>query len=442
MDFGVFLQVAETVFPFLACIELNSQGDPLLYPRIDEVLETIRHHNCDVKVQTNGTLFTKKNVDFLASMHGEVNLSIDAVGEKFDEVRKGGIWSKAEPGICALLTKRDPERLTVGFYPTVTARTVDQVLPVVKWAAAHGVDRVAFHRYAPLPDGWSIERSASDEDLAKARTSLLTWLDRNPGGMTIFFDGEQLNKTLIRPRRLYFASPEKEEYRAKFNYHETYPLEAGNPEYICTTPNGYIEIGLDGQISACCRSQDVSLGYATSVEQFAEAWFGYNYALLRNSLKRSNCDDFPLAQCEGCIAFYAPGTLKGRKAMSYADDLSDRKDGLHFPVKGKVEATKGKIVIDRIRQVRGAVFVGTASSAGMLPREPELTENGVAFAPAAGVDNLQPGQFYIGGSNVFFSTLDMSDPTLNGRTYALETSRRSKKRFANWQSQMVRQPSA
>src|SRR5947207_2111751 len=107
MDRATFEAVAETVFPVLMAVELNSQGDPLLHPDIAIVLQRIKEHLCDLKVQTNGTLFSDNLISLLVEHHGTVMLSLDAVGPKFDEVRRGGVWSKAEPGLTQFLAARD-----------------------------------------------------------------------------------------------------------------------------------------------------------------------------------------------------------------------------------------------------------------------------------------------------------------------------------------------
>jgi len=65
MDIRRVEAVAKTLFPVIAEVELNSQGDPLLHPKIARVLELIEHHRCDLKVQTNGTLFTDRVIDLL-----------------------------------------------------------------------------------------------------------------------------------------------------------------------------------------------------------------------------------------------------------------------------------------------------------------------------------------------------------------------------------------
>jgi MoaA/NifB/PqqE/SkfB family radical SAM enzyme len=419
MEFATFKAVAETLFPFLVSVELNSQGDPLLYPQIDEVLDAIRRHDCDVKVQTNGTLFTSKNIALLASMFGEVNISLDAVGAKFDEVRQGGVWAKAEPGILSLLRERDPARLAVGLYPTVTRRTIGEVLPIVEWAARHDVDLVAFHRYVPIAFGITIERCPTDEELGDARDVLRRWLQDTGDALTVVFDGEHLNSTPRPARRYLHASAAKQQYRTSSpHYHApSYPTESGtessDPDHVCTAPNSYVEIGLEGQISACCRSQEIALGYATSVERFADTWFGDNYARVRSSLKRTADGELPLPCCEGCMACYAPKALKGRTAMSYEGTLSDRADGLRL-------VTEGDIVIDRIGHMRNDIFWGTALPPGIRPSEFVLVERNIEFARAHSLEAVRPGHFFLMGRKVYFSTPDGSDPRRKARIYSLK----------------------
>src|ERR1700733_14150787 len=192
MTVETFDSIARTIFPFLRTVELNSQGDPLLHPEIDYVLETIRNYDCDVKVQTNGTLFTRSNIDLLTAICGEVNISLDAVGSKFDEVRKGGVWFKAEAGIKSLLAQRDPERLAISLYPTVTKRTAGEAINILDWAAKHNVDSVNFHCYQPLPKDWSFEEAPTETELHELRSALSAWISAG-GLMEVRLDGDLLS---------------------------------------------------------------------------------------------------------------------------------------------------------------------------------------------------------------------------------------------------------
>lgn len=180
MEFDAFRGVAETLFPIVAQVELNSQGDPLLHPRIAEVLSAIEAHKCEVKIQHNGTLLADEMIDLLLRQHGEIMLSLDAVGDRLDEVRAGAVWRKAEPGLERLLRERDPERLSIGVYPTVTKRSLGDARAIAEWALAHDVDQVVYHRYNPIQD--SSEQAPDDAEYARLKDELRRWcVDRRAG---------------------------------------------------------------------------------------------------------------------------------------------------------------------------------------------------------------------------------------------------------------------
>jgi hypothetical protein len=80
-------------------------------------------------------------------------------------------------------------------------------------------------------------------------------------------------------------------------------MAGANRTKICSSPDRYVEIGIDGQISTCCRAHDVALGYATSVEEFADVWLGKNYDKIRRSLDRDSRDPLSLPNCEPCLRF-------------------------------------------------------------------------------------------------------------------------------------------
>lgn len=188
MELSTFYSVAKTIFPFIVQVELNSQGDPLLHPEIEKVLAIIAAHNCQIKVQTNGTLFTDRIIELLVKQHGTVMLSLDAVGPRFDEVRRGGNWSKAEPQIKKFLRARDPRRLRVGVYPTITRRTLPEVLNILGWCMEMKIDEVSYHRYSPIQN--SFEEEPSCEELKAARGKIGEWVEKNRPSMKIVFDGD------------------------------------------------------------------------------------------------------------------------------------------------------------------------------------------------------------------------------------------------------------
>jgi len=399
----------------MAEVELNSQGDPLLYPQIERVLEVIAKHRCELTVQTNGTLFTNRIIDLLTQQVGIVNLSLDAVGPRFDEVRRGGIWSKAQPGLEKLLDRRDPEALTIGIYPTVTRRTVGDALAILRWADEHDIDEIAFHRYIPIVN--SFEEAPTAEELRRLSDQLGEWAAAHPNRMKISLDGNFLSRHWRR-RRIRVAHPLKKKFRGAIAglMAPTEPeMDVADAIVICATPDHYVEIGLDGQISACCRAQDVPLGFATSPEAFAKAWFGNNYRAIRASLMRGAQGPFPLPNCEGCIAEFAPRSLAGRRAVDYAREpqSESRLDYDDWP----------EYAIEVIQKEQGYCHIAMMPPGMNLP-EYRLFEGGVPLGPEDALhDDIRRsgnGRYSLWGRAVYFAASDNSDARYNGRSYVLK----------------------
>lgn len=417
MSLKTFEAVAETIFPFLSVVELNSQGDPLLHPNIETVLARIAEHRCDIKVQHNGTLLSDRIVDLLLRQHGTIMLSLDAVGSKFDDVRRGGVWAKAEPGLIRLLSRRDPNRLSVGVYPTLTRRTIGEAIKVIKWSAEQGVDVVAFHRYVPV--NGSFEQSPSDLDYQTVKEELMVWSARNHDPVRILFESECLNLEAPTLGQYEPASLEKAAIHAEFIIGSwNFPTENDNPQadplLSCTAPRDYVEIGLEGQIAACCRSQDVPLGYATSVESFADAWLGINYNKIRASLGRDATGPYPLPNCEGCMKFFAPKLAGERKAVDYVDGRGAN-GGLVFDQAGEIR-------IEEIRKESGHCYIAIIPP-GLNASAFSLWEDDHRLGPGGTLhDEIRRhgnGRYHVGARSVYFSTSDGSDAQRNQRIYAL-----------------------
>lgn len=416
MQLRTFEDVAATIFPFLSVVELNSQGDPLLHPQIEQILSRIAAYRCDVKIQHNGTLLSDRLIGLLLEQCGTIMLSLDAVGPKFDEVRRGGVWAKAYPGLKRLLSERDPKRLAVGVYPTLTERTVGEAIPIADWCADHGADEVVFHRYVPIQNSW--EKAPSEEAYQKAVEGLRQWCRRRNDAVRVLFESEVLNRDEPKSRRVEHLDIGKALALADYPF-PSFPtgrdtLE-GDPMVTCTAPRDYIEIGLEGQISACCRAQDVALGRATSVESFADAWLGSNYAGIRQSLRRGAEGSFPLPNCEGCVKFYAPREAGARKAVDYAKPAIGKAERMSFKL-------SDGLVLEPIQKEQGLCHIAKLPP-GLETAELDLWEDGTLMAlpgsTHADIRDYGRGRCVFTGSNLYFSTSDGTDARRNQRIYAL-----------------------
>lgn len=418
MPLDLFEAVAATLFPVLTEVELNSQGDPLLYAHIERVIERINDHKCELRVQTNGTLFSDRITTLLQQAFGTVMLSLDAVGARFDEVRKGGVWEKAEPQLLKFLRSRDPRRLRVGLYPTVTRRTLQDMVNVVHFAADNSIESVFFHRYAPIAN--SFEEEPTPDELARAHEQLRAWLATNGDSVEVEVDGVRLNSSQWSPPRKQVASPTKQRLRAlvEATGGRTYPMDAdmsgANRRKLCSSPDRYVEIGLAGQMSVCCRAQDIALAYATSVEEFADAWFGTNYEKIRRSLDRDHDGPLPLPNCESCLRFFAPQAAT-RKALTYVGSDLDHPSALDL---NSVRMWR----IDMIQRYRGhsyAFRLQPGIDLGRYELWEDQTKLGPGGSPPLEISDSGLGRYAIVDRHLIFSSSDNSDARKNGRLYSL-----------------------
>ncbi|MEO1135262.1 MAG: radical SAM protein [Pseudomonadota bacterium] len=409
--------VAETLFPILSQVELNSQGDPLLHPRIESILGLIEKHRCEVKVQHNGTLLSDKLIDILFRHYGTIMLSLDAVGDRLDVVRAGASWQKAKPGLDRLLAERDPSRLSIGVYPTLTKRTMADAVGVAQWALEKNVDHVVYHRYNPIQN--SFEESPSEAEYADMRDTLRRWCEETGDQIWIQFEGETLNGVKPADKRTQFSDIGKHvamQESAKVMFPISKSLAGADPFAICASPDEYVEIGLDGQISACCRSQDVGLGLATSVENFAAAWFGRNYHVIRKSLRRGSLEPYPLPNCEGCVKFFAPDEARDRASVNYRE-LNAQEEDMRLRT-----AVDDVVALETIQREQGHCHI-VVFPVGLEADDYVLFEDDKPIGPSDTLhDEIRKeghGRYHLGATSIYFSTSDGTDARRNGRVYTL-----------------------
>lgn len=327
MSFALFQNIAETLFPFAYEVELNSRGEPLLYPQIDKVFEAFRTHQCAYRVQHNGTLLNDRVVEQLTDNYGVVSLSIDAVSPLFEQVRRHGSWEKVEAGLKNLAAKRDPARTLMTFYPTITERTVCEMLPIVRWAHEHGVDAVVFHDYNPITG--SIE-SLPDQNLKKAQLEAITnFLQKEGSDLRVQTDSYIVHMGNM-PTRAPHPSPIKGKHKLLYLNYPTDPEHrASHPRILCPAVWQSINIGLEGLVTPCCRTNDLPFGRADSVEAFTQTWLGPQFTLMRRLLQRSDGKvRLPMQTCLDCTEYYAPQTAKRSTCVPYEKNVSDDPDAM------------------------------------------------------------------------------------------------------------------
>ncbi|MGE3624308.1 MAG: radical SAM/SPASM domain-containing protein [Bdellovibrionales bacterium] len=413
MDIEIFRQIAETTFPFLTEVELNSLGDPLFYPDIEEVLDTIIAHKCAYRIQHNGTLLTDNIIERLTRSAGMVSLSIDAVGPLFDQVRRNGIWEKASPGLSKLAASRDPKRVIIWIYPTVTQRTIGNLLDIVVWAHENNMDCVAFHDYDPIENSFEAVPDKAEKERQFEKIS--NFLVKQNSRLRVLDDSRTIYMGIGALQRE-MPSAQKARYGV---YGFNFPVEDGpsgsRQKELCPVPWQSFGIDIEGQINMCCRSQLFPFGSATSVESFADVWLGRNLTKLRQSLTRGSEEALPLLPCGPCVHKFAPKAAKKKRSISYKNNVSIDQNG--FVEEGS------KLVLTFLRR-ENPLCPGYQASLplGFDPEAYELMENGIPLGPLSSHSDTiteGKGRYCFKGNTLYFSSSDNSDPLRNNRHYEL-----------------------
>jgi len=293
MDPHVFRQVADTLFPLLVTVELNSRGEPLLHPQMPEMLETILDHGIFLRVQTNGTQFTDRRLALLARQTGEVSVSIDATGALFEHARAGARWEQVDRGVRDLLAARERDRLGVSLYPTLTGRTIEGAEALLAWAMEIGVDRVDFHQYDPIEA--SAEARPTPAQLEALRAHAASRDPAHPIEIRLDYEVVKPGTPPLLPTPIQQRHP---------NIPRRADADGAHPVYTCMAPVQLVDIDLDGGVCVCCFLQERRLGNALTPEAFADCWFGAEYRAVRASLERASATGPLYETCRGCVARY------------------------------------------------------------------------------------------------------------------------------------------
>lgn len=406
-------QVIATVLPFTAEVSLNSWGEPFIYPHIEHVLDAVRRHRCKIFMHTNGTVLDERKLELLVANFGRISFSIDAVGALFEQLRCNGKWETVDANMRWVLARRDPARLQVLIEPTLSASNLDSVLDTVAWADEVGLDMINFRLYQPFALGTEIP--VTREEALPRLSEAAIYLRERGSRVRLHFNDYVA----------YYGDPPQPSYptTAKSRLAEMpsyqYPVPRRQPgahsHDLCRAPFEGLDIGVDGQMTVCCRSQEAPFGQIGSLEDFAEFWLGENMALLRASLGHDSANRLPLLPCAGCIK---RETGCERAAVTYVEGVADGDDG--FIQSGEV------IPLAMVLRQDGHTFVGTLPL-GVAWAEYGLAEDGVPLAhpgaTMADIGALGAGRWTYWSDathhGVAFSASDNTNAMTNGRRYAL-----------------------
>jgi len=152
LDFDLFRSAIEQAKPLgLSGVKLTG-GEPLLHPRIPDILDFIRIEDLRLTVETNGLLCTPELAEQMASCKSpHISVSVDGADSETHE------WVRGVPGCFEAALKGIRNLVGVGLRPQVIMslmrRNKDQVEAVVRLAERLGAGSVKFNIVQPTARG-------------------------------------------------------------------------------------------------------------------------------------------------------------------------------------------------------------------------------------------------------------------------------------------------
>jgi len=106
MDLGLFKSILDDN-PQLTCLILTRNGEPLVHPKVFEMVEYARMRGIFVTLYTNGTLLDSERIEkVFASGLSELDFSLEGIGEHYQKNR-GRAYAALASTITKVLRERD-----------------------------------------------------------------------------------------------------------------------------------------------------------------------------------------------------------------------------------------------------------------------------------------------------------------------------------------------
>jgi radical SAM protein with 4Fe4S-binding SPASM domain len=156
--------------PYVVAILLQGLGEPLLNSELEEIVCYGRSKGIYVGTCTNGMHLNADRIErLMASGLNYLAISVDGVGEVFEEMRCGGRFDLLLTNL-AELGKGGKRGCVIAFWMTLSQQNLDQVQLVLDLARESGVNHVHFQdlQYKQDPahlQGLSISNALAEIDM-------------------------------------------------------------------------------------------------------------------------------------------------------------------------------------------------------------------------------------------------------------------------------------
>ncbi|MCJ7443893.1 MAG: SynChlorMet cassette radical SAM/SPASM protein ScmF [Methanotrichaceae archaeon] len=276
LDLALFKSIINQAQPLGLCDVKLTGGEPLLHPRIDEMLEFIHEENLGLIMETNGVLCTPQLAKSITQCRDpSISVSLDGTDADTHE------WVRGVPGCFDEAIRGLTNLIEAGLKPqiimTIMRRNRAQMASMVKMAEKLGAGSVKFNLVQPTARGETIysqgEALTIDEMVAVGG-----WIENELSASTsipVFYD----HPIAFRPMGKMFG-------------------DSGNGCAVCRIKT-ILGVLSDGSYALCgigANIPDLVFGHA-AIDRLEDVW--QNSPILQDL--RQNLPDHLEGICDRCI---------------------------------------------------------------------------------------------------------------------------------------------
>ncbi|HXK62505.1 MAG TPA: radical SAM protein, partial [Acidobacteriota bacterium] len=219
-------------------VDFTGWGEPLLHPRIFEMIRAAKSKGCLTSMTSNGTALNERNcARLLESGLDRLAVSIDGVRpETYNSIRVGSDFQRVENNLITLsrMIEQHKSKLELAIAYTLQEANADELCLLLRWMSSIGSRVLHLKHLNAVSNSADWEKSFLKYRLAPA--------NQNPG---------RLEEVELQIERLM-----RESRRAGVSVlmHSEHPLTSQlHGRHCLATPLQSIYFSYDGKISPCCH---------------------------------------------------------------------------------------------------------------------------------------------------------------------------------------------
>jgi radical SAM protein with 4Fe4S-binding SPASM domain len=275
MDWKLFTDIGEKLFPYALMVDLRSQGESTIYRHWDQVLDYLGEFSTHFYFTTNGMKLTQEAAVKMARLKMGVTVSFDgASADTFESIRVGANFEHVCKNIKTLAEAQrfygNPVR-NLALRVTAQYDNLNEIPDIIDLAYSLGV-RVVNIQSVYTNDGRELKHHAEFAEkqllLAKNRGEKLGMLEVDIPNIAALLPAENNNGG--------------KKQSADMTY--------------CNDPWKTVNIGNDGKLYACCYGFTIPMLGDLRESDFDEIWNGKQYQSLRATVNSPE----PWPECRIC----------------------------------------------------------------------------------------------------------------------------------------------